>query len=390
MNVRYKFHPPVYAMGENEKFYGDMEARGWRLIKRGSHLSKFVPVEPSRARYRVEIVPQSFLDLPEGMPEEQLAVYADCGWEHVADWRNLYIFRAPEGSDAPEFYADPRQQADALKTLRKNDLWGWVVLAAMLLLNGLMVWALGRDPAETAAELWRGWVENTALVLLYGTALLGSLFEAVYGDWKFSRLYRRLKKGVPMDHAPRGLLWYKIPSGSFRVLTALFALLLVLQWVGTEKYDLPQTADGPYILLEDLGYEGERTEDWVNHRPSRVEHSRSLLAEQWSVREFMERGNGLDQSQLWLYVDTYRLSPLMDREAFARTLMEDSVMAHGAESYEAVEQPGLDAAWMVEGGMEVVAIRGEYVFYVEHLPRNYGDNQKLEAALTALAALELP
>lgn len=50
MKYRYRFHPDEYALGENEKFYSDMEARGWRLVKRGQYLSKFAPVEPSRAR----------------------------------------------------------------------------------------------------------------------------------------------------------------------------------------------------------------------------------------------------------------------------------------------------------------------------------------------------
>ena len=49
--VKYKFHPETYELGENEKFYSDMEAKGWRLVKRGGYLSKFVPVEPSRARW---------------------------------------------------------------------------------------------------------------------------------------------------------------------------------------------------------------------------------------------------------------------------------------------------------------------------------------------------
>ena len=102
--VKYKFHPENYELGENEKFYSDMEASGWRLVKRGANLSKFVPVEPSRARYRVEVSAPGFLE-EANMSEAQLTVFADCGWEHVTDRGLLYIFRAPEGSDAPEFYA---------------------------------------------------------------------------------------------------------------------------------------------------------------------------------------------------------------------------------------------------------------------------------------------
>ena len=44
---RYRFHPPEYAIGETEKFYSDMETKGWRLVKRGQYLSKFTAVPPS-------------------------------------------------------------------------------------------------------------------------------------------------------------------------------------------------------------------------------------------------------------------------------------------------------------------------------------------------------
>ena len=37
--VKYKFHPETYELGENEKFYSDMEAKGWRLVKRGDRKS---------------------------------------------------------------------------------------------------------------------------------------------------------------------------------------------------------------------------------------------------------------------------------------------------------------------------------------------------------------
>ena len=34
MNRIYRFHPGEYELGANEKFYGDMEARGWRSEER--------------------------------------------------------------------------------------------------------------------------------------------------------------------------------------------------------------------------------------------------------------------------------------------------------------------------------------------------------------------
>ena len=50
-----------------------------------AYWSKFEQVESNRARYRVEVVKPAFLE-PDGgaLPEAQIAVYEDCGWEYVA------------------------------------------------------------------------------------------------------------------------------------------------------------------------------------------------------------------------------------------------------------------------------------------------------------------
>ena len=100
---RYRFHPGDYELGENEKFYGDMEAQGWRLVSRGAFLSRFAPAEPSAARYRVEVAEENYYAYltDEDMDDGRLAVFADCGWEFVTGRRLLRIFRAPAGSGAP-------------------------------------------------------------------------------------------------------------------------------------------------------------------------------------------------------------------------------------------------------------------------------------------------
>lgn len=82
MNRKYAVHPGAYELGENEKFYSDMEAKGWRLKKRGAYLSRFERTAPSSARYRVEVF-QPDAWAAKDLPEEQKAVFEDCGWEYV-------------------------------------------------------------------------------------------------------------------------------------------------------------------------------------------------------------------------------------------------------------------------------------------------------------------
>ena len=75
MKIRYGIHPKEFAIGETEKYYSDMAAKGWQLVKRGVTFSKFEKTEPKKMRYRVEVVAPKMLDGNGDLPAEQVAVY---------------------------------------------------------------------------------------------------------------------------------------------------------------------------------------------------------------------------------------------------------------------------------------------------------------------------
>ena len=363
---RYRFHPPEYAIGETEKFYSDMETRGWRLVKRGQYLSKFNAVPPSRARYRIEVSAPRFLEEP-GLPEEQIGVYEDCGWEYVDFYGMIHVFRAPEGSDAPEFYLDPAQQAATLKGLRRSYVWAWVPICLLLGLQFLLAAAMNGGAGSTLSrlgtELRGAWVEGTALMLLCFLLLLWGIYCTVRGAWTISRTYRRMRRGQPLDHSPGGRhLCHRIISRGLAVLIAVSAVLAGAQWLGEETHPLPQEADGPYLLLEDLGHTGERSHLFYDGRTSEVTVSHSLLADYWDVFEVMG-----ENSDAWMYQDVYRLRRPDMAEGFAYVLMDSATFARSAERFTPVDIEGLDGAWVC-GDLEAVAVRGNLAAYIRRWP----------------------
>ncbi len=390
MNTRYRFHPDEYELGETEKFYSDMEARGWQLVKRGAYLSKFVPVKPSPARYRVEVSAPGFLD-DQNLPEEQIAVFEECGWKFVTACGLLHVFRAPAGSSVPEFYDDPRQQAATLKKLRRQYVWAWVPTVIILLVNVSLAAAMTRGGPAVLLDRWgtdlqRSWVESTAFCLLLAAVLVWGLYGMVRGAWRVSRTYRRMRRGIPLDHNPTGRrLAHNIVNRTLLALVALCALLTAAQGISHSARDLPERADGPYLLLSDLGWEGKRTYLVYSDNTSQVAFTRSLLAQHWDVREAMELSGrtGWTDQTVWMYQDVYRLSSADMAADFAQTLMEDAVFAHGADAFVPLEIDGLDSAWAA-GGLEVVAIRGNMAAYVEYMGLSYEDFDP-EALLEALA-----
>lgn len=379
MNRKYKFHPGEYELGENEKFYSDMEAKGWRLVKRGRYLSRFKPVEPSNARYRIEVYTPPFLE-DRTLPEGQIAVYEDCGWEYVADYSFLHIFRAPEGSDAPEFYTDPAQQAATLKKVRR-DLWWSIAMSAVML--GLFALPFGRS---AAGHIKRA-VQVPTLYAFYALWLVWALWQMVWGTWKINRIYYRLKKGRPMDHAPKGnRVLHKLLNQGLLGLSLLCLLLTAGQLIITRSDDLPLRPDGPYIVLSDLGYEGERGALFYRDRESGITHTRSLLSDYWEVFEIIDRPG---DHQAWMYQYVYRLRFPGMAVKLARALMEDSVFARDADSYHQIKAPGLDGAWATDG-LELVAVKGDLVVYIECMMDTYDnfDPQVICAALTDRWAAE--
>jgi len=377
MKRTYKFHPGVYELGENEKFYSDMEAKGWRLVKRGQYLSRFERVEPSRARYRVEIYTPPFLE-QSVLPEEQLAVFEDCGWEYVADYGSLHIFRAPEGSDAPEFYTDPAQQAETLKKLRRNRWWGlgWsaLVLAAAVLLPGL-------GGSFSWARHVKRFIQAPTAYTFYLFWLAWALWQAGVEGWKLNRTYRRLKKGEPLDHNPKGnCTLHKVLNRGLLGLTLLSMLVLAVQFLTMRSTDLPAQPDGPYIMLSDIGWEGEPGK--LYHQDPGVNRAWSLLTDYWEVLEVVDPGN---QRQVWMRQEVYRLRfpGLVPKLAWA--LREDAVLARSAESFHPLEVPGLDAAWATDG-LELVAVKGNLIAYVEFLSSGMGGEFDPVPICEALAA----
>ena len=373
MNRKYKFHPGMYELGENEKFYSDMEARGWRLKKRGGSLSRFERAEPSRARYRIEVYSPPFLE-HSVLPEEKIAVFADCGWEYVTDCGNLHIFRAPEGSSAPEFYDDPAQQAETLKKLKRDAVWGWVPTVAVWAV-WLFIYLTLNGAGKFAAQFQTSLVELPPLFLLAGVLLLQALYLRVRSAWIITRTYRRMKKGIPLDHSPsKRRRVHRAVSGSLWAMAILCGALLVLQLIVTRSTDLPEETADPYLLLADLGAAGERT-SFIG-RDSSVTYSPGLLADYWDTREYLDDPSGMGPA---LYQDVYRLRFPAMADWLAEALMNTASLSR-QENFQPMEAPGLDAVW-VSHRHELVAVKGNMAARVTYLPSDNFDPQLICAAL---------
>ena len=109
-----------------ETYLEEMEAPGLRLAKAGGWLLYFDRAQPRQMRYRVEYIRHP--------SEVQLALYADCGWEHVAQTnREVQIFRVSVDAGIPELHTE-RETERAMyrhisRAAMRNALWTLFLVA---------------------------------------------------------------------------------------------------------------------------------------------------------------------------------------------------------------------------------------------------------------------
>ncbi len=360
MNRTYAIHYGDYAVGENEALYARMARRGWQLKKRGAYLSRFSRAEPAAMCYRIELAAPGWLEDVE-LPDEQIAIYEDCGWRFICRRGLVNVFSAPEGSGAPEFYSDPRQQAATLKALRRQCRNGWLALLLILAVHFLLaaMFAGGTDAVlrDFVSGFWIAWVEATAVMAGWLALLAVTLYSELHSTVCTYRLYRRLRRGQPIDHAPKGRMQvHRTVTGVLLASFLVAAALAAWQWARLEEYALPQTADGPYLLLEDLGLNGERDVPYVLDRSSTVKVSQSLAARCYDVYECLEAPDG---TNYWMFQDVYVLESETLAQRLTTALMDNATFADSRAEFEPVYAPDMDAVWNC--GMEYIARRGNYV-----------------------------
>ena len=379
MERRYVFHPQEFAIDETERFYTKMAGSGWRLVKRGAYLSSFRRWAPEKIRYGIVLtVPARPGEPP--FTEEQMDAYKASGWEYVTGRGFIHVFSASGNGGASEPYQEPKSYADARKGLKKQYMVSFLQLPlsiAFFLLLGYMLGGYG-GYSRLLSSAYRGWIENTAAVTGFIFFLLCLMYRDVRGIWYLGHLRRRMKDGERSEYLPvSGFRVSTFLNVSLMLITAVFGVLAICQWAGSYRHAMPAEADGPYLVLSDIGVKGERTQSFIKNQVSEVKYGCSLLTEHWNTFEVVDA----DGSEVWMRQDVYHLKDAGMRGNVVGLLMEDAVFAGSPEDFVLTDIPGLDQAWVSER-LECIAVRDDYVWYLTYPAHSRED---LAFVLQALA-----
>lgn len=369
MKYKYLFHPEDFCLGENERFYAEQAAAGWRLEHRGRYLSGFERAEPAEEMYRIEV--DSW-----GMTQEQLSIYADCGWEYVTGCGYVHVFRSPAGSGAPEFYSDPAEQARTLRRMRRRSMIGGIVIWLLLIPYIALILDFNGGVDAAGAGLVRSLVRCPELTAFWVVMLLYGVAQDLESSLRFHRMIRRLKAGKNLDHAPkrrRMIHAYAITAFALVCLGVFIAQLVV-----HDKREMPAVSDGPYVVLSELGFDGER-------RGIMDEAAEAWVARDWSpLCDSVEADEVVDASEgtnyVWLKQAVVDLRVPALAESYARALIYDSYNDEDPEEYEEIAVPGWDLVLVAY--RELYAVSGGRVVSMQiSLPGMFRENGVTEAEI---------
>lgn len=362
MRDRYAFHPQESEVDDTERFYAEMAAKGWQLVKRGAFLSRFKRADPEETLYRVAVVmPDGSGGLP--FSAEQMDMYKNCGWEFVTGRDFIYVFRTHPGSGPSELRISREQQEETLKKLKKRYISSFLkipVSVFFFLLTGVVLCRTGVI-RPISASVYRAWIEDTAGMICLLLFFLWFLLKDICSTWYLRRLYIKMKGGLPTEHSqPGGMYWQRLGRLLF-LLILISGMLAMGQWVGRYNHEMPAEPDGPYLVLSDIGVKGERTQSFIKNRTSRVVFEQSLLSRHWNTYEVVD----VNGSEVWMQQDIYHLKREGTGLRLADALMKNALFNDSTEDFTPVDIAGLDHAW-ISRRLECVAVKGEYVCFLTY------------------------
>ena len=143
-----------------------------------------------------------------------------------------------------------------IRDRRRSYVSSWILLIVIFTVNTLFYFSFG---SRTFGNWWGSWyhvfVSDTGIVLTLAAMLFWGLFSLLYGNIRIGQLYRRLRKGIPMDHTPRRRNWFYKGIRLMSACAVVYSLTVMgFQYLGAYRGDMPEVSDGPYLTLETVSY----------------------------------------------------------------------------------------------------------------------------------------
>ncbi|SFN98710.1 DUF2812 domain-containing protein [Proteiniclasticum ruminis] len=371
MKKKYYFHPSSYSLSEIEEFYEKKAENGLLLEKRGNYLSKFRKEEPKNLSYRVEVIDYDKLN-EHKIPEEQVAIYEECGWTHVCGHRHIQIFSADKSTDPPELYYQPEDQIESIKILSKTDFMAFISMLtswSLFLFINFQVFSGGSFSQflkNVGSLYFRFLMEKPPLAILYVLILVNGIGRYLFGISSSQYYISRLKKGIPLRKIkPYGKELKPFKKGATMVVLIGLLLMSAPEILTYEKREDPSEAAGPYVTLSDFD---------VKKAPP---DENSILGEDYYRKKKTIWGEIIktQESSNQFYKDitfiqeVYEIKNDKLRGMLVEVLINESLLGKYDEDYVERSVAGLDEVY-VKNSYDMVVVKDELVLNITTFSEN--------------------
>lgn len=189
-DVKYRLENfTLYDYRGVERHLEAMEAKGWRLEKTGT-IWKYRRTAPKKVHYAVTYVPEAseFNPAPTAGQENLAELCAAAGWEKVADWFQMQIFRSEQPDPMPLETEEAVRLEVLQRAIRKNFLPSSLLLTVLgVVMLVMQSWTVWQDPIDTLTRTSRLFPALLWLLVIFSAG--GNLLD--YTLW-----LRRSKKSV--------------------------------------------------------------------------------------------------------------------------------------------------------------------------------------------------
>ena len=244
--------------------------KGWCLVKRGATFSLFEKAGPEKLYFHMTYINP---DIPEGEPltecelgqKEQIAMFQDKGWTLVTSLNMIHIFCASYYCDIPRYYQTAKQQRKFYKKLKKNYIsWSSIINAAIAICSIFLFPIIFSDNKNifyrSVHRIRLCYIEDTAPFIFLLLLFFLHFCKDFYRAYRIKALYKRIQKEIPYRQEEKKYpVFFQALYKCMFTAAIVFLCLTIKEAIESREYKMPEISDGPYMLLKDLGFDGERT-----------------------------------------------------------------------------------------------------------------------------------
>ena len=244
-----------YDVERIESWLTDMASQGFHLMKEPAFMGFFAFEKGTGAEVRYRLEPKQKLSDGKKPDWEQRAMFRDYGWEFVTDYSLFYIYRALS-PEAAELNTDPKVQAVSMKGALKQ------LILPLLIVIHVFCNAITDIFTQPVRHLLNFGIVYTAGYFL---VMAGAMCMTLVRLNHFFRLWRKLKKNIPLDHRKP---WRKtaflnrfLKAAEWIFYFLIFGVILA-QCTNSMTGNLrlsDYSEDPPFITIGDLCPEGDYT-----------------------------------------------------------------------------------------------------------------------------------